>query len=167
MAKLDQLIKAWDDAHWEFSLVFEGLADEDVWKRPHPRLLSIGEIAGHVAFWDAVRTADPEPEPKEDLSQIPIKSPLLNAGFRYYTTNVEAPLALELGAQEVANELKRIHEEAKASVTKVERDSEDPVGGLYQGTWGESLQYMGFHAAYHCGQAYSVRHFFGHETTDN
>ncbi|MEA2552859.1 MAG: hypothetical protein QOJ65_1035, partial [Fimbriimonadaceae bacterium] len=53
MAKLDQLIKAWDEGQWEFSLAFEGLADEDVWRRPHPQLLSIGELAGHIAFWDA------------------------------------------------------------------------------------------------------------------
>lgn len=36
MDKVAVLIEAWDTAHWEFSLAFEGLADEDLWTRPHP-----------------------------------------------------------------------------------------------------------------------------------
>ena len=54
MANLDLLVKAWDTAHWEFTQVFEGLADEDVWRRPDPRILSVGELAGHIAYWEAV-----------------------------------------------------------------------------------------------------------------
>ena len=34
-------------------------------------------------------------------------------------------------------------------------------------TWASYLRYRAFHAAYHAGQAYSVRHIFGHKTTDN
>jgi hypothetical protein len=52
MANLELLIKALDTAHWELGEAFKGLSDEDVWKRPHPRLLSVGELASHIAFWE-------------------------------------------------------------------------------------------------------------------
>ena len=44
----------WDEAHREFAIACEGLADEDLWTRPEPRLLSVGELAGHIAYWQAV-----------------------------------------------------------------------------------------------------------------
>jgi uncharacterized damage-inducible protein DinB len=33
--------------------------------------------------------------------------------------------------------------------------------------WGDTLQYMAFHIAYHTGQMYSARHLMGHETANN
>lgn len=167
MAKLETLIKAWDEAVWEFTLVFEGLEDADVWRRPNPRLLSIGELAGHVAYWEAIRSVEPAPDPAEDLSQVPIKSPLVDGAFRYYTDEVDKPVALNLSAAEVLAEFKRVHEESRAVVARVERDTDDAVEGAKGATWGQYVQYHGFHAAYHAGQAYSVRHLFGHTTTDN
>jgi uncharacterized damage-inducible protein DinB len=61
-----------------------------------------------------------------------------------------------------------VHQEVKAHVLEIERDSEDPLpryGGM--DTWGANLRYMVFHVAYHTGQIYSARHFLGHETPDN
>src|SRR5205807_8520445 len=43
--------------HYELKIAFEGLADENVWKRPAEGLLSVGELAGHIAYWEAVRLA--------------------------------------------------------------------------------------------------------------
>ena len=36
-AKIEALVNAWSTGPWELSLAFEGLSDEDLWKRPHPR----------------------------------------------------------------------------------------------------------------------------------
>ena len=168
MPELDQLIKAWDEGHWELSEAFVGLGDEDVWRRPHPRLLSIGELAAHIAYCEAVRITGPGTDHKPDLADVPIKSPLIDWAFRYYLNTVESTKQLELGAADVLAEVARVHGEAKAVVTQVKRDSEDPLpryGGM--DTWGSNLRYLVFHIAYHTGQVYSVRHLFGHETQDN
>ena len=167
MANLDLLVKAWDVAHWEFTQAFEGLSDEDLWKRPHPRLLSIGELAGHIAFWEAVMFTPPVPGGEIDLSQVSIKSPFVDPAFRYYTNSVEGHAVLALGCGDVLKEVKRVHEEAKAGVMKGEPDSGDRLPGFEKMTYGDLLEYRVFHVAYHTGQAYSVRHLLGHTTTDN
>ena len=41
--------------YYELKIAFEGLADENVWKRPAAGLLSVGELAGHISYWLAVR----------------------------------------------------------------------------------------------------------------
>ena len=53
MADIETLIDAWDEAHREFAIALEGLDDKDLWVRPHPRLLSIGELAAHIAATEA------------------------------------------------------------------------------------------------------------------
>lgn len=168
MANLELLLKAWDSAIWEFTLVFEGLSDDDLWRRPHPKLLSVGELAGHVAYGSAVNTAESSIDRDKDFqSQMPIKSPLVDPVFRYYLTEVDNPVTLNLTTEEVLNELKRVHEAARAQVTKVDRNYDDKIEGRDDWTWGYTVEYQGFHAAYHAGQAYSVRHLLGHTTTDN
>lgn len=165
MAHLDALIKAWDEAFWEFSLVFEGLADGDVWKRAHPRLLSIGELAGHVAYGDTIRASPPAPD--GDLSQLAIKSPFIDHCFRYYLTEVDHPISLTMSADEVIAEVKRVHEAVKAAVLEIDPQDGDVLPADNNWTWGGHLRYAIFHVAYHTGQAYSVRHLMGHTTTDN
>ncbi|HVT11645.1 MAG TPA: DinB family protein [Fimbriimonadaceae bacterium] len=163
MSTLAPLIEAWDEAHREFAIALEGLSDEDLWKRPHPRLLSVGELAGHVAYWQGVWvTGGGNDHP--DLDRLPIKSLLLNDGFRYYTSQVGHPFSVELGTAEILAEVMRVHEAAKAVVAGFAK--EDPYPGQW-GTWGNLVQYQAFHVAYHTGQAYSVRHLLGHETEDN
>ena len=163
MSTLSPLIDAWAEGHREFGFAFEGLPDEDLWKRVDPRLLSVGEIAGHVAYWQAVWTMGGG-EAKPDLSRLPIESPLLDATFRYYTVNVDEPVVLSLGSKQTFDEVMRIHEAAKAIAQGKERDEIYP--GQW-GTWGNFVQYQAFHVAYHTGQAYSVRHLMGHTTEDN
>jgi|SRR5579862_1607007 len=163
MSTLAPLIEAWDEAHREFAIALGGLRDEDLWKRAHPRLLSVGELAGHVAYWQAVWTLGGGND-RPDLAQLPIRSPLLDHAFRYYTTNVDHAFELSLGTAHVIEEVKRIHEAAKAAVRDNGKD--DPCQSQW-GTWGNLVQYQVFHVAYHTGQAYSVRHLLGHETEDN
>ena len=163
MSTLAPLIEAWDEAHREFDIALGGLQNEELWTRAHPRLLSVGELAGHIAYWQAVWVTG-EGNHKPDLAQLPVKSALLNDGFRYYTSSVDQPFHLELGTAEVLAEVNRVHEAAKAFMA--DKGKDDPYPGQW-GIWGNLVQYQVFHVAYHTGQAYSVRHLLGHETEDN
>lgn len=163
MTTLTPLLEAWDEAHREFAISLNGLSDADLWMRPHPRLLSVGELAGHVAYWQAVWTMGGG-DHQADLATLPIESPLLDPAFRYYRGSVEHPTERSLGTQELAAEVMRVHEAAKAAVANFEKDTAYP--GQW-GTWGNLVQYQAFHVAYHTGQIYSVRHLMGHETEDN
>jgi hypothetical protein len=163
MSDLAILIEAWDEAYRELGIALENMPDEDLWKRPHPRLLSVGELAGHVAYGQAAWTLGPGID-RPDMAQLSIESPLLHEGFRYYTTNVEHAHQVDLDAGQVLHELLKIHEAAKAAVAGKGKDDVYPG---HWGTWGAVVQYQVFHVAYHTGQAYSVRHLLGHETEDN
>ncbi|MEZ0325962.1 MAG: DinB family protein [Fimbriimonas sp.] len=175
MAHLEQMIGALDEAHWEFTLAFEGLADEDLWRRADPRLLSVGELAGHVMYWEAVRSPSAVSVPGlvgpsdnlPNLELLSVRSPLINHGFRYYTTGVGEPVELGIGTAEVLSEMSRIHQDFKAALIQLNPHYTDLLPGSQQQTWGQVLQYQIFHVAYHTGQAYSVRHLLGHTTTDN
>jgi len=163
MSSLTPLIEAWAEGHREFAIAFGNFPDEDLWKRPHPRLLSAGELAGHVAYWQAVWIMGGGND-KPDLDQLPIKSPLLNHAFRYYTITVENQFRLEMNSTDLIAEVMRVHDAAKAFVSDKEKQEAYP--GMWR-TWGNVVQYQAFHVAYHTGQVYSVRHLLGHETEDN
>ena len=163
MAKLEMLLKCSDDAHWEFYLAVEGLSDADLWRRAHPQLLSVGELAGHVAYWEAVSIASYLPEDSPNR----IVSPLVDKRFDYYTNEVNNPVALDLGVDEVLNELKKIHLSFRSATETIDPDSDDAIPDRPGFTWGAYLRYQAFHIAYHTGQAFSVRHLMGHMTNDN
>src|SRR2546423_7602304 len=71
---VEACLKLLDLGYYEVKFAFEGLADENVWKRPAPGLLSVGELAGHIAFWEAVRLAGDGPDP----AQCRVSSPLID-----------------------------------------------------------------------------------------
>ena len=54
---MEAYLKVLELGYFEVKEAFEGLADENVWKRPAEGLLSVGELAGHIAYWEAVRLA--------------------------------------------------------------------------------------------------------------
>ena len=163
MSDLKVLIDAWDEAHREFAIALGDLSDEDLWRRAHPRLLSVGELAAHIAYWQAVWvTGGGNMNP--DLSQLPIKSPLVDQAARYYTSSVDHAFVTDLSTTQVLEEVGRVHDAAKAAVSGFQM--EDKYPGQW-GTWGNLVQYQVFHVAYHTGQAYSVRHLMGHQTEDN
>lgn len=155
MEKIKALVDAWDNAHWEFTLVFEGLSDDDLWRRPHPKILSVGELAGHIAYNESYFAAGGM-----------VDSPLADKKFSYYYDHVDAPVKLELGVEQVLEEVKKVHEAAKAGIAAVE-NFDEIVPWRNDFSWYQRLEYLVFHVAYHCGQAYSVRHLMGHNTTDN
>ena len=155
MEKIEALVAAWDEGQWEFTLAFDGLSDDDLWKRPHPNLLSVGELAGHVAYNEALL-----------LPEGALVSPLNDGAFAYYTGQVAHPVTRELTVAQVLEELKKVHDAARAQIAKV-KEFDEKVPWRDDWTWGGCLRYRVFHVAYHCGQAYSVRHLMGHTTTDN
>lgn len=163
MSTLAPLLAAWDEAHREFEIALGGLSDEDLWKRAHPRLLSVGELAAHIAYWQAIWVMGGGND-RPDLAHLPIKSPLVAPEFRYYTSSVGSQASLPLGTSQVLAEVARVHEAAKSVL--LDKGKDDPYPGQW-GTWGNLVQYQAFHVAYHTGQAYSVRHLLGHETEDN
>jgi uncharacterized damage-inducible protein DinB len=159
MSFFETQVQAWDSAHWEFSLVFEDLHDEDLWRRAHPRLLSVGEIVAHMVYWQVEQATVLNPS-------FSIETPLKSEKARYYLTNVEQPFTLPMSVEEVANELDRVQKavrEALLQVNAKREDSSDHPGP----TLGHLADYMVFHVAYHTGQAFSVRHLMGHKTNDN
>jgi hypothetical protein len=156
MANLDLMVKAWGVAHWEMGEAFKGLPDEDVWKRADPRLLSVGELAAHVAYWEA-----------QSFMGEGFDNPLVVSAARYYTSNAGEPFTLPMGAEQVYAEVMKVHEAAKASFAANPHDSEEPNGNREGWSWGMTLEYQAFHVAYHTGQMYSVRHLLGHQTVDN
>ncbi len=164
---VEACLKMLELGYFEVTEAFKGLADENVWKRPSAGLLSVGELAGHIAYWEAVRLAGEG----DDLAKCRISSPLIDQRFRYYTTtiaNSPSEQHLAMTTELVCRELLRVHEEAAGHFQVLNPDPTLPVPGCPTGfTYGEYLKYAVFHVSYHTGQMYSVRHLLGEETPDN
>lgn len=167
---LDALLEMLELSFYELQFAFEGLAHEHVWKRPAPQLLSIGEIAGHCAYWHMVRLVAPDAN-DPDLSRCPVSSPLIDRRFRYYPGTLAEPPSEEhraLTAEQVYAELVRVHRETIERFKLLNPDLDTaPPGCEPQFTYREHLKYQAFHIAYHTGQIYSVRHLLGEKTPDN
>ena len=166
MFHLQTYFEAWAEAQWEFSLAFKDLKDENVWRRPDPKLLSIGELAGHVAYYEALGSVGSWGE-NDGMPEVPIKSPLIDARFGYYSSNIGDPVVLAIGAEELAAEVKRIFEESKAAIEAMNPLPTDMLPFSPNVSWLMFMRYRVFHVAYHTGQAYSVRHFLGDTPEDN
>lgn len=148
-------------AYFELGEAFKGLADENIWKRPAEGILSVGELAGHIVYWETDRF----------VGEGKLSSPLLDARFRYYPTTLAttpSEVHLAMTAAQVHTEIVRVHQEAVTALKarNLDLDSAAPNGSPGN-TYGEVLQYMVFHISYHIGQIYTVRHLLGEETPDN
>lgn len=157
-----------DLCYFEVTEAFGGLADENVWRRPHERLLSVGELAAHIAFAEASRFAGEESDGSatKDLSNCKISSPLLHARHGYYLNTIETTGAETLTAAQVLSELERVHAESMAFLTARNPDLNSPAPHWHS-TYKELLKYLIFHISYHTGQMYSARHILGETTPDN
>ncbi len=164
---IEASLKLVEVGYFEVQFAFEGLANEHVWLRPAPVLLSIGEIAGHLAYWEAVRLAGEG----DDLSKCRIASPLVDNRFRYHEATVATPPSeqhLALTAEQVHAELLRVHQESLAHFRALNPAPDARIPGCPSGfTYAEYLEYAGFHIAYHVGQMYSARHLLGDTPPDN
>lgn len=169
---LETYLKVLDLAYFEVKEAFSGLADENVWRRPAEGLLSIGELAGHIAYWQANKMAGEGPgDGKLDLSKCRIQSPLIDHRFGYYTNTLEtAPSEehLAMTAEQVCAELLRVHAESTAYFKSLDPDLEKSAPGWPTwNTYGFFLSYGAFHVSYHTGQMYTARHLLGEATPDN
>src|SRR5436309_15540959 len=108
---VDAYLSVLELGHYELKIAFERLADENVWKRPAEGLLSVGELAGHMAYWEAIRLAGEG----EDQSKCKVTSPLIDPRFRYHPESLANPLSdplLAMTAEQVHSELVRVHKES-------------------------------------------------------
>lgn len=159
--------KLFETAYFELNEAFSGLADENVWKRPADGLISIGELAGHMAFWGVARLAS------EDGESVPeeFESPLLDARFRYLPASLATPPSaahLALNAQQVCENLVRLHRAAWTAFQERNLDlSSHPSGQPKEFTYEHLASYQTFHLAYHTGQIYTARHLLGETPPDN
>ncbi len=157
--------------YYEVKEALDGLADENVWKRPTEELLSIGELAGHIAYWEAVRLAGEGGEDPPCLAKCRVNSLLIDHRFAYYPTTIATPPSEEhqaMTAEQVGSELLRVHQESVAHFNALNPDVESTAPGWPPNyTYQKFLKYAGFHVAYHTGQMYSVRHLLGEATPDN
>lgn len=168
---LEAYLEILEEAYYEVKFAFEGLADENVWKRPAEGLLSVGEHAGHIAYWEAMRFAGDGGNGDVALVKFDIDSVLLDHHFRYYpSTLATSPSAklTTLTAEQVCNELLRVHAEAMERFKALNPDLDGvPPGQPEYFTYRASLKYGSFHVAYHTGQMFAARHLLGEETPDN
>ena len=167
---LETYLELLEEGYYEAKFAFEGLADDKVWKRPAEGLLSIGEMAGHMAYWEAVKFAGEGGKPP-DLSKCHVNSLLIDRRFSYYTTNLETLPSSEhlaMTSEQVCSELVRVHNEAMAHFKSLNPNLDSaPPGWPPNYTYRALLRYAVIHVAYHTGQMYTVRHLLGDETTDN
>ena len=84
---VEACLKALEQGYYEVTFAFEGLADENVWKRPAAGLLSVGELAGHIAYGEALRLAGDSEAPET----CRVISPLIDPRFQYYPTTIATP----------------------------------------------------------------------------
>jgi hypothetical protein len=181
---IDAYLEVLELGYYEAKEAFVGLADEHVWTRPADGLLSIGELAGHVAYWEAVKFAgdaggsgrDPATSPMighrfADLARCRITSPLIDHRFSYLPetlANPPSPEHLAMTAEQVCSELLRVHKEAIAYFRSLNLTAESPLPGWpASDKCGEFLKYAAFHVSYHTGQIYTARHLLGEQTPDN
>lgn len=169
---LEAYLEILAEGYYEAKFAFEGLADENIWKRPAEGLLSVGELAGHIAYWEAIRLAcEGGEKPEPDLSKCRVSSPLIDHRFAYYPGTIDTPPSeqhLAMTAQQVCQELVRVHEESVAYFKTLNPDLKStPPGYAPNYTYGAFVKYAAFHVAYHTGQMYSVRHLLGEKTPDN
>jgi len=169
---LDVYLSMLDLGYFELGEAFKGLQDSHVWKRPAEGLLSIGELAGHISYWEAHKFAgEGTANLKPDHDKCQVKSLLIDERFSYYQKTLAAPPSDEqraMTAEQVHREMVRIHEETFAYFKARNPDLDTaPKGYNPHFSYRELLKYAVFHISYHTGQMYTVRHLLGEETPDN
>jgi len=173
----DAYLEMLELGYFEVQFAFEGMPDDHVWKRPAEGLLSVGELAGHIAHWEALRLAgdvglaDEAGTAPPDVVNCAVQSPLIDPRFSYYPRTIETPPSgaqLAMTSDQVYKELVRIHEESVAIFKARNPDPNATPPGSHPGsTYKEMVKYLAFHIAYHTGQMYTVRHLLGEQTPDN
>jgi hypothetical protein len=159
--------------YFEVREAFTGLADANVWKRPAEGLLAVGELAGHIAFWEAHKLAGEGKDGQfvPNLAKCRVSGPLIDDRFACYPGTIATPPSeahLAMTANEVCSELVRVHNDAVAHFKALNPDLDSTGPGWPPShTYRHFLEYAVFHVSYHTGQMYSARHLLAEETPDN
>ena len=171
MTETEAYLGVLEEGYFEVTEAFGGLVDAHVWQRPAEGLLSVGELTGHIAYWEAIRLAGASGENPPDLSLCRVSSALIDARFAYYPTTLATPPSPEqqaMTAEQVCQELVRVHKASVADFTSRNPDLDStPPGWPSNRTYRSFLTYLVIHIAYHTGQMYSARHLLGEQTPDN
>lgn len=177
---LETYLELLSEGYRELTFAFEGINDAHVWRRPSQQLLSIGEIAGHLIYWESVRLAGGGGERVQGengisfrpfIEKMKVSSVLIDYRFSYQPENIKlSPTAEQLAmtAAEIGSEVQRVHTECVATIRSLNPDLDTVVTGWSEfWTYRNSLKYLIFHVGYHTGQIYTMRHMFGETTPDN
>lgn len=169
MSETGHLIESWHWMYFETDLVFGGLSEENLHRRPGPGLMAISEHAAHVARSEAsivdryLFGRDPEA-----WADCLFRRP----EFGWPPTLLEQPVHPDLArmsVREVMEEYLGQHARCYELAHKLEL----PVEHLFEDDWErcrtvrDRLRIAAYHVAYHAGQIYATRHMLGEETPDN
>ncbi len=163
------LIEAWHWMYFETDLLFEGLSEANLHRRPAPTLLSVSEHAAHVTRSEAsIFNRYLFGQSRDSLDDCLFRRP----EFGWPPTMVEGPVNPELARLSV-HEVKEEYLKQHARCYALAQTLELPADHGFDDDWTrvrtvrDRLRIAAYHVAYHAGQIYTVRHLLGEETPEN
>lgn len=168
-AEVSHLIETWHWMYFETDLLFEGLSEANLHRRPGPSLLAVSEHVAHVVRSEAsIVNRYLFGQPEEQWADCLMRQ----KPFGWPPTLLESPVdsgLQSLTVAEVKAEYLRNHERCYRLAQTLDLapdfafdDDWDRVR-----TVRDRLRIAAYHVAYHCGQIYSARHLLGEETPEN
>lgn len=163
------LIEAWHWMYFEVDLLFEGLSESNLHRRPAPNLLAVSEHVAHLVRSEAsIVERYLWGRPQEEWAD----SLMRRAKFGWPPTLLAEPVDAELRQLDVPgvyDELMRQHARCYQSALALELPADFEFGDDWDRcrTVRDRLRIAAYHVAYHAGQIYSVRHWLGEETPEN
>ena len=167
--EVSHLIEAWHWMYFETDLLFEGLAEENLHRRPNANLLAISEHLAHVARSEASIVNrylfGQQPDQWADCL-------FRKAEFGWPPTMLERPVdevLSQMSVEDVMQEYLRQHERCYQLAVTLAL----PADTVFDDEWDrcrtvrDRLRIAAYHVAYHAGQVYSVRHALGEDTPEN
>lgn len=163
------LIEAWHWMYFETDLLFEGLSEENLHRRPGPNLIAISEHCAHVARSEAsIVERGLFGRPAEDWADCLFRE----APFGWPPTLLEGPVhpgLQEMSVADVRNKYLGQHERCYQAARHLTLPPEHEFVDAWDRVTSvrDRLRIAAYHVGYHAGQIYSVRHMLGEETPEN
>jgi hypothetical protein len=168
--KIVALIDAWHWSYLDFDLVFQGLSQENLVRRPHPNCLAICEHVAHIMRSEASivrRYLFGEPE------ELWADHWMLKAPFGWPPDILAASIDPRFGSVE-PEELKGFAHERHNAMVEYAEGIDLPIAFGFADDWADAaptvevrLRFAAYHVGYHVGQMYQTRHLLGDETPEN
>ena len=167
--EVSHLIEAWHWMYFETDLVFGGLSESNIHKRPGPGLLAVSEHAVHVARSEAsIIDRFLFGRPQEEWADCLFRK----KEFGWPPTMLESPVDPELvkmSVREVEAEYLKQHNRCY----ELAKTLKLPADHTFTDDWDrcvnvrDRLRIAAYHVGYHAGQIYSARHMLGEDTPEN